>query len=1090
MITLSKQTKREPLLPTLHKLYDTIQDAFNSEYLNTFEDIILLSQNAFLTAVSANAMKYLHDVYQHNELFSTFAKETIKQVQNEIHMQYIMHYTSLSNAFKKYSMGYNNKVNYLTLYRRHCPFTDEVPCHNCTNKEEYVNGNVNNNNSNKHSLIEVKPIIQDKQITFVICTLCKKCFFANRILLWCRNCKCDYYSSLLGENEQFNLLPATWERYHCRNTINETMKCIQCKSVFYLNLITKKLECSNSKCALVIDPHSILWNCIFCKQDFSSEARIFNPLEVNLIKQSINKAIIRQIKVYPHKLPCCVCSDIKMLKFYHKRTCKGQLYEGMFNHNKIVVCSKCNAMNFYDKFIWTCPLCNVRFRLCESKGSSIVDSIRKSSDSFYSMFDKRNASTITSSPTVNKGNASLSLLSSHLLNTSSILNLNKTTSNYNYDSNKCKDVDSNSNNNSNNRRIPLSSVSSTNNSARVVLNLNNINKREPCYSTLIDIMKRRNFAQKFTQFSYSSSLSSNHSVLRGKALSRTESTIKNCIDNKSKSKTATSNNNNNNNTSSTKQDHITNTPNNHILTSNITKFHNANLSQKASSGRNTSDSSYKSIPPKIIKRPKKIAINLFESFNKAEEENDMHPLSTKARMFANNHINYNITLFDSPLTGKNKRVNGTSSTRNTFYEHNSNSKEDTIRHIYQLRAKNFNAYSNLKTHSKGLTGSSGNVHNNNKTNIPNSKMILINKQQKRTNKLTYKGVTSDKIKEQDNKQQGMTHSAQNVNTKQIDNTIESHRENEKSNSQSTTTTKRVGMPSMEQQSSILLNEILSTSIIPFFNIENFKLLNPIGEGSYGKIYCIQDLLSKSKYALKKIIAHDIQEVKTYQTEFELVYSYTHPNIMKIYNIQYKCLDFSTFSIYVLMELATCDWNVEIKRKIENQTLYKESELIIMLYSLIKALSFLQKKNIAHRDIKPQNILLYPNNKIKVADFGEAKEIKIIKQQNTLKGTEMYMSPILYNAVKYNKKNVEHNVYKSDVFSLGFCFLYAAALNFKILSDLREIKDMKEIRIKIGKYLNKRYSSKLINAIIKMVEYNENERVDFIEMEKYIKDNLN
>ena len=102
---------------------------------------------------------------------------------------------------------------------------------------------------------------------------------------------------------------------------------------------------------------------------------------------------------------------------------------------------------------------------------------------------------------------------------------------------------------------------------------------------------------------------------------------------------------------------------------------------------------------------------------------------------------------------------------------------------------------------------------------------------------------------------------------------------------------------------------------------------------------------------------------------------------------------------------------------------------------------------------------------------------------------MYMSPILYNAVKYNQKNVEHNVYKSDVFSLGFCVLYAASLNFKIISDLREVNDMNIMKVKIGKYLNKRYSSKFTKAVVKMVEVNEKERVDFVEMEKYIKSNL-
>ena len=51
-------------------------------------------------------------------------------------------------------------------------------------------------------------------------------------------------------------------------------------------------------------------------------------------------------------------------------------------------------------------------------------------------------------------------------------------------------------------------------------------------------------------------------------------------------------------------------------------------------------------------------------------------------------------------------------------------------------------------------------------------------------------------------------------------------------------------------------------------------------------------------------------------------------------------------------------------------------------------------NIVHRDIKPQNILKFNNGLYNIADFGEAKEIKISKQLNTLRGTELYMSPLL------------------------------------------------------------------------------------------------
>ena len=43
-----------------------------------------------------------------------------------------------------------------------------------------------------------------------------------------------------------------------------------------------------------------------------------------------------------------------------------------------------------------------------------------------------------------------------------------------------------------------------------------------------------------------------------------------------------------------------------------------------------------------------------------------------------------------------------------------------------------------------------------------------------------------------------------------------------------------------------------------------------------------------------------------------------------------------------------------------------------------------------------------------------------------------MSPALYNGLKNEKNDVSHNPFKSDVFSLGFCFLYAAGLNYNLL----------------------------------------------------------
>ena len=288
-----------------------------------------------------------------------------------------------------------------------------------------------------------------------------------------------------------------------------------------------------------------------------------------------------------------------------------------------------------------------------------------------------------------------------------------------------------------------------------------------------------------------------------------------------------------------------------------------------------------------------------------------------------------------------------------------------------------------------------------------------------------------------------------------------------------------------------LNSLANSSKIPSINECDYNFLKPIGEGTYGVVYLVENNETFEQFALKKIICRDYSELVKHKNELELIYSVKHENILKICGIQFRYLDETTSSIYVLMELAQNDWNMEIKRRMLAKKYYKENEIVDILKQIIKGFLFLQEKNIAHRDIKPQNILLFPNNIYKIADFGEAKNIKNIAQQNTLRGSELYMSPVLYKGYKFNKKNVMHNPYKSDVFSLGYCLLYAICLNLKVLETVRELTTMRSIITSINKYISKiKYSDKLMNIIYKMIEPNEDERFDFedlsIELEKNFK----
>ena len=276
-----------------------------------------------------------------------------------------------------------------------------------------------------------------------------------------------------------------------------------------------------------------------------------------------------------------------------------------------------------------------------------------------------------------------------------------------------------------------------------------------------------------------------------------------------------------------------------------------------------------------------------------------------------------------------------------------------------------------------------------------------------------------------------------------------------------------------------------------FNFNEYTIITQLGQGSFGKIYLVKD--SKGNiYSMKKILLSEELDVKSVIDEYNMCYNLNHPNIIKILGIYSNKLDKTTFVVYVLMEVGISDWEKEIKSYKTKKTVYKEQDLIHILKQLISSLSFLQKNHISHRDIKPQNILIFKNKVYKLTDFGEARKIGGGKDGNnneilqySLKGTELYMSPLLFNGLRTGQIDIKHNTYKSDVYSLGLCLLYAASTRDKILFEIRRIIEMPKIRKYVEFHLKNKFSDKLINIIVSMLEIHEQNRPDFIELEKII-----
>ena len=269
-------------------------------------------------------------------------------------------------------------------------------------------------------------------------------------------------------------------------------------------------------------------------------------------------------------------------------------------------------------------------------------------------------------------------------------------------------------------------------------------------------------------------------------------------------------------------------------------------------------------------------------------------------------------------------------------------------------------------------------------------------------------------------------------------------------------------------------------------LSEFTIINQLGRGTFGKIYAVKWKTNNKKYALKKEIINDYEYIEKRQNIIKIIKDFLektkNEGIIKIYsNFWEKNKD--EYNYYELMEIGEHDLEKEINERRNKNLLYTEKELINIAYQLINSLSLLQKNHITHRDIKPQNILSV-NGQYKLCDFGE---IRIMKRDGLvvqrIRGSELYMSPILFYGLRENLIQVRHNTYKSDVFSLGMCLIYAATMYFNCIDEIREITDMKKMSFVLNKYLGKNYSNKFISLVNIMLQIKEENRPDFIELEK-------
>jgi serine/threonine protein kinase/beta-lactam-binding protein with PASTA domain len=187
----------------------------------------------------------------------------------------------------------------------------------------------------------------------------------------------------------------------------------------------------------------------------------------------------------------------------------------------------------------------------------------------------------------------------------------------------------------------------------------------------------------------------------------------------------------------------------------------------------------------------------------------------------------------------------------------------------------------------------------------------------------------------------------------------------------------------------------------------YELLARVGGGGMALVYKAKDLLLNRFVAVKVLrqqFTYDEDFVKRFRREAQAAASLSHPNIVSIYDVG-QVED----THYIIMEYID---GANLNEIIRDRAPLQPDEAVKIAAQICEALEHAHHNQIIHRDIKPHNILIGNNGRVKVTDFGIARAVtsSTITQTGSVVGSVHYFSPEHAKGVVTGEK--------SDIYSLG------------------------------------------------------------------------
>ena len=187
--------------------------------------------------------------------------------------------------------------------------------------------------------------------------------------------------------------------------------------------------------------------------------------------------------------------------------------------------------------------------------------------------------------------------------------------------------------------------------------------------------------------------------------------------------------------------------------------------------------------------------------------------------------------------------------------------------------------------------------------------------------------------------------------------------------------------------------------------DRYEIVSKIGTGGMSDVYKAKDH-TLGRYVAIKVLKSEFSEdssfVSKFRAEAQAAAGLEHPNIVNVYDVGCQ-----TGNYYIVMEYVE---GITLKKYIETKGQLAYKEALSIAIQVGRGIQAAHAKGIIHRDIKPQNIIISTEGKVKVTDFGIARAVS----GNTISSDVM-------GSVHYTSPEQARNGYvsnKSDIYSLG------------------------------------------------------------------------